>query len=266
MKQLLLFLFIISGLSFTGYAQIMKSLKDKIYNKTESKSSSSKEKSAAQYDSLMNQYNLPEYNTTNLGAFAGSMGSVSPSVLPDAYVFSHIYKIRMKSGQGNFDLEYYLTKSSNFLGSSVNAGNNMQVKMVHDYERSLMVNYLNGKPMVMKIPPSTNSTDDKEKPYTIKPLPNRNFLGYDCPGKQMENEDFVLTVYIAPSLGVGMCNPFEREAGNPNPAFTLRGDDKSNGLVMFMDIVDKKNKGKKSASGTMECISFEPKQTVIKNR
>lgn len=73
-------------------------------------------------------------------------------------------------------------------------------------------------------PPNTAeaSVENKDTAFTIEDLPNKKFLGYDCFGKQMENEEYVMRLYVASERGVGMCNPFESESGNPGPAFRLQ--------------------------------------------
>lgn len=252
----------------TSKAQVLKGIKDKISNRlANGLSKKNTEKSSVDVDSVMRKLDGFNMDNNTLSAYGVGMGMLNSSVLPDAYLFTHLYRIRMKSSMGTFDMDYLLTQSGNYLGSEVTPKESMKVVMVYDYEKKLIVNYLNGKPMVMRLPEVGSSSEEgKDTAYVVTNLPNKKFLGYDCFGRQMENEEYLLTLYVAPDLGVGMCNPFENQTGNSSPALRLNKKSSNGGLIMHMDIKDKKNKGDKNTSGTMECILFEKKQTVIKNR
>jgi len=102
--------------------------------------------------------------------------------------------------------------------------------------------------------------------YTFKELPNREFLGYDCIGREMENDEYKFTIYIAPDMEAGFGNMFKSEHANIPPAMQKFALEYENGLMMYMEMMDKKNKKKKNTSATMECVAFEPTEMVIYTR
>ena len=267
-KHTLLFvlLFVLYG---TVDAQVLKSLKEKIAEKVgKTNASKNSGKNSAQADSVMRELNRAGFgDAINGNPFAMGMGMVDPSVLPEKYTFSHLYRIRMKAEKGDIEMDYYLTKSGNYIGNIVKARKNDSVTMVHDYEKRLIVNYLNGQPMVMRLPEAGQfSSSEKDTVVQIRTIPNKVILGHNCIGKQMENDDYLLTLYVAPDLGVGMCNPFEQDGAATGTGYRLRKKETNGGLVMQMLIVDKKKKGPQNNDGSMECILFEEKELIIKNR
>ena len=101
--------------------------------------------------------------------------------------------------------------------------------------------------------------------YSFKELPNRQFLGYDCIGREMENDEYKFTMYIAPDIESGFGKMFKSEHTDLPPAMQKFAHEYKNGLVMYMKMVDKNNVGKKSknATATMECVAFEPTNLVV---
>ena len=82
----------------------------------------------------------------------------------------------------------------------------------------------------------------------------------------MENDDYKFTVYIAPDMKAGFGNMFKSEHANIPPAMQKFSQEYENGLMMYMEMVDKKNSKKKNTSATMECLAFEPSDLVINTR
>ena len=82
----------------------------------------------------------------------------------------------------------------------------------------------------------------------------------------MENEEYKFTIYIAPDLEAGFGNMFKSEHANIPPAMQKFSEEYKNGLMMYMEMVDKKNKKKKNTNATMECVAFEPTNLVINTR
>lgn len=250
-------------------AQLLKGIKEKVASKIAGLDKKDSVKSTPQNSAATNQAEDDEKNSAKFGSKMLGMGMMTgdPSILPDAYTFSHIYQLRTQFGGENIDMDYYLTKTGKFFGSSLKGKEGVSMTMVSDIEKNIVVNYMEGQPFVMKMPKSKELPEEnKDIDFKITDLPNKTFLGFNCKGKQLEDDLSVITVYVAQDLGIGMFNPFENQGAMPNKSIKLRNIRYDPGLIMYMMITDKKSKNDKKDTITMECISFQEKQTVLKNR
>lgn len=228
--------------------------KDMIINKTADKAA---EKTAGAMDKLLNP---------DLSKLMNPSGKkIDMDNLPDAYHFSYLYRLKMSTQSGEIEFDYYLNPDMPYMGSKMNIG--MDMTMVFDEGNKAIITVMNGMPIAteMEMNEGFNEEDLKYvKEYTITELPNREFLGYDCIGRLMENEDYKFTVYIAPNVESGFGNVFKSDRANMPPAMQAAAQEYENGLMMYMEMEDKKNKRNKSTSGIMECVAFESKETVIR--
>lgn len=269
MKQILLIIFLIAGVGITTVnGQFLKDLKnrtldrskDVVIGKTADKAA---DKTGQAMDKILN----PDF-----GKLMGPGGKkVDMSKVPDAYHFNYRYALKMTTREGTIDIDYYLSKTEPYMGVKMNMG--MEMSMVFDEGNKIMFTYVNGMATATEMDLSDDANQEDMSmynDYTFKELPNRRFLDYDCIGREMENADYKFTIYIAPDMEAGFGNMFKSEHANIPQAMKKFSREYENGLMMYMEMLDKKNsnKKKKNTSATVECIAFEPVEMVIntKNR
>ena len=192
---------------------------------------------------------------------------VDMSNVPDTYNFNYRYAMKMTTREGAIDIDYYLSKTEPYMGVKMNMG--MEMFMVFDEGNKIMFTKVNGMATATKM--DLNSEVNQEdlniyNDYTFKELPNRQFLDYDCVGREMENDDYKFTIYIAPDMEAGFGTMFKSEHANIPPAMQKFAGEYENGLMMYMEMVDKKSKKKKNTSATMECVAFEPNEMVLNTK
>ena len=273
MKKILLIAVIITsfGVSHSN-AQFLDKLKKRVLEKTEDViinkaankvADKAGDKTGEAMDKLLN----PDF-----GSIMNPMGKkVDMSKLPASYNFDYLYAMKMTTQQGAVDMDYYLSKTEPYMGMKMNMGEdkNMNMSMVFDEGNKTIFTYVNGMAMATEMDLS-NTLDDEDmdmyNDYTFKELPNREFLGYDCIGREMENDEYKFTIYIAPNMEAGFGNMFKSEHANIPPSMQKFSQEYENGLMMYMEMMDKKNKDKKNSSATMECVAFEPTNLVINTK
>ena len=226
------------------------------------------EKAADKTGEAMDKLLNPDF-----GSMMNPMGSkVDMSKLPEAYKFDYLYSLKMATQEGDVNMDYYLSKTEPYMGVKMNMSKDkdMSMSMVFDEANKAIFTNVNGMAVATEMDLSKVANEAEEmdmyNDYTFKELPNRTFLGYDCIGREMENEEYKIITYIAPDMEAGFGNMFKSEHANLPPAMQKFSDEYKNGLMMYMEMVDKKNKNKKSGSVTMECVAFEPTNLVINTR
>lgn len=265
MKQLVLIAVLIAGFGVShSNAQFLKELRDRTLEKTKDvvigkTADKAADKAGDAMDKLLN----PDF-----GNFMNPGGKkVDMSTLPASYNFDYRYALKMTTQGGEIDFDYYLSKTEPYMGAKVNMG--MEMSMVFDEGNKVMFTYVNGMATATEMD-FTDALDEKDSDmynnFTFKELPNRKFLGYDCIGREMESDDHKFTVYIAPDMEAGFGNMFKSEHAKIPSAMQKFAQEYENGLMMYMEMVDKKNKKKKNTSATMECIAFEPTDLAISTR
>lgn len=273
MKKILLIVVIISsfGVSHSN-AQFLNKLKKRVMEKTEDlvidkAADKVADKAADKTGEAMDKLLNPDF-----GSMMNPMGKkVDMSKLPASYNFDYRYAMIMRTQEGEIGMDYYLSKTEPYMGVKMNMGQdkNMNMSMVFDEGNKTLFTYVNGMAMATEM--DLSDTVDKEdvdmyKDYTFKELPNREFLGYDCIGREMENDEYKFTIYIAPNMEAGFGNMFKSKHANIPPSMQKFSKEYENGLMMYMEMVDKKGKKKKNTNAIMECVAFEPTDLVINTR
>jgi hypothetical protein len=204
------------------------------------------------------------------GLMKGGGKKVDRAELPDSYEFSYKYSLKMTTQEGNIIFDYYLNPASGYMGVKMDMGADMFIVM--DQERKVNINYINsGGNSIATASSAINLNEDNMdsyqdlQDYVITDLPNKEFLGYDCIGKQMENEEWKFIMYIAPDMEVSFQDVFKQDNSKLPPAMQIYAEQFENSLMMYMDMVDKKGKKKKNISGTMECVGIEQVNFSIHN-
>ncbi len=270
MKRTLLItaLLISIGVSHSN-AQFLNKLKKRVIEKTEDlviEKAADKvaDKAANKTGEAMDKLLNPDF-----GSIMNPTGKkVDMSKLPASYNFDYLYAMKMSTQDGEVGMDYFLSKTEPYMGVKMNMGEdkNMNMSMVFDEGNKTIFTYVNGMAIATEMDLS-NAVDNEEidvyNDYTFKELPNRQFLGYDCIGREMENNEYKFTVYIAPNMEAGFGNMFKTEHTNIPPSMQKFSKDFENGLMMYMEMQDKNNK---NISATMECVAFEPTDLVINTR
>lgn len=191
--------------------------------------------------------------------------------LPRSYTFDYLYALKMSTAEGVVNTEYYLHTEKPYMASKIDQGP-QNMSMILDSENNVQIMVMDDIVSAMEIPFSGEiSAEDAEynNTFKIKKLPNKTFLGYNCLGYEMENKDHKIITYVAPHMEVSFQNIFNSpQQGNSMPTseiYKVIGADVSNGLMMYMELTDKKSR-KKNKVSTMECVAYKPINKVINIR
>lgn len=258
MKTKLIVIAFLMSMLFTNdaEAQFLKKLKKKVedqveqtvINKTAEKAS---EKASKSMDKVLDP---------NFGG--GKQGKkVKIENLPANFSFEYKYQLMLSTSQGDMKMDYLLKPGASYLGVSMDVGPKMF--MIIDGKQNLSYMFIDSNDNKICTATSLDITEDLDDElndfdnYTITTLPNKTFLGYDCPGMQMENDDYVFIMYYTNEAPVSFKDVFKTDPDRIPVALRSHFKDNPNSLMMYMDMKDKKNKGKKNTSGTMECTSLE---------
>ncbi|KPQ13346.1 MAG: hypothetical protein HLUCCX10_13285 [Algoriphagus marincola HL-49] len=267
-KSILILLTLVCSIPMAE-AQFLKNLKKRVEERTKEVI----EYKTADKAGQMTENAMEKILNPNLGGLMKDGGkgmSVDASELPDTYFFEYRYAMKMSTSAGEIQFDYFLNPNESYLGYKMDMG--MDLFSIIDEERKVIVNYIDGNPIAtsMDIAEDGESLDYEDEidyeSFTLTELPNREFLGYDCMGRQMENEQFKFIVYFATDMPANFDNVFKNTQSNLPPEFQRLVDENQGSLMMFMEMEDKENKGKKNGSATMECVAFEPYEYTISNR
>lgn len=258
MKTKLSLIAILFFMVFTNHveAQFLKKLKKKVEDRVEQTVIDKTANKAAEKASK----SMDKVFDPNLGG--GKQGKkIIPENLPESFSFKYKYQMTMTTSEGEMNMDYYLKPGASYLGISMSVGPKMF--MVMDGEKNINYMFLDSKDT--KICTATSLETEGEiddelnelNDYNITTLPNKPFLGFDCPGIQMENDDYVFIMYYTSEAEVSFNDVFKTDPDRIPVALRSHFKDNENSLMMFMDMKDKKNKRKKNTSGTMECTLLE---------
>ncbi|WP_179008449.1 DUF4412 domain-containing protein [Winogradskyella forsetii] len=176
------------------------------------------------------------------------------------YNFSHKYVMQVKSDKNTATLNYYLTNSGEYIGSTVPDKNGKEdVITVMDLDRTTMFMFMdkNGdkSQMAMKLNLEEVTNDAMtETDIEITPTENtKNILGYTCKEFKVSGKDLNGLVWVAPNAEISFSKSFYSIKAK-------KGIDQSwmkllNGLTMEMDMVDTSKR--KPQNIKMSCIALE---------
>lgn len=258
------FIFIFSS---TVEAQFLNRLKNRIVERTEDviinkAADKAAERTSEAMDKILNQ-NLD--GLFNVGT--GKM--VDAAELPAEYKFNYLYRIKMATGEGDMEMDYFFNKNESYFGARSQMAPDMI--MVFDVDKNLFVIKTGESVIARQIDLDANletaEEDDFYNDYTFKELPNKEFLGISCPGYEMENDENKFVVYIAPDVGVGFGSANGSKIVNMPKEMQTFSKKYEKGLMMYMEMENKLDTKKKDKSLTsMECIEFTETDSTIKIR
>lgn len=269
MKKILLFICAVMMLGLEAEAQFLKDLKKKVEERTKDVVEYKvAEKAGQTTENAMDKILNPNFK----GLGGNKIGKpIDSATLPDSYSFQYRYALKVNTSEGDMTINYYLNESASYMGIKMDAG--MDFFMVMDDENKVMVSFINDQAIATSLDIGEEIDEEEVNnfnydDYTITELPNREFLGYDCIGRKMESEEHTFIMYMAMDMPVAFNNEVFESGPNALPA-ELRSlqSDYQNGLMMYMEFIDKKNtKKKKNTSGIMECVAYEPVELQVNVR
>ncbi|WP_203293000.1 DUF4412 domain-containing protein [Luteirhabdus pelagi] len=273
--KLLLVVGCLTAFSFQAEAQFFKKLKKKveksventIHRKTADKAS--KETGEVMDDVLEGDGKENDAgNNDNRSSFpmGGMMGGKMENV-PSQYSFEWVYRLKMemKKERNNMELEYFLKEDAPYWGAKFYQDKQemaMNTFMVYDNQSKLMVMFMNqeGRKMATasKMPKNIAETAAENsgiEDYTMKKIAGKTILGYDCDGFEIENDEYIITMYVTFDVPVSFSDVYGQSDKMPkgfNPEWLKKGD--AEGLVMQMHM-DEKNSNRNDM--TMTCVKLE---------
>jgi len=254
---ILVFLFIGMG----AQAQFWKKIKDRAKDAAEETVlNKTAEKAAEKTDKTLDKIFDMDF---------GKSSKVDPAILQKSYEYNWKYTLQMQHKKGNMNINYHLREGGTDFGSTFEMDQSTEVMngmfMVMDESAGVTAILMerNGKKFgqvmssltdkVSEIAEQENTMSDAE----FKEIGTKEILGYECQGFQMENEDVIMTMYVAFDTPVS----FNQLAAGQNAKRLPKGIDPKwmdkigdNSLMMEMDVVNKK---KPKQSTTMTCVALE---------
>ena len=212
---------------------------------------------------------------TKLGGLIGKSAKLKPEMLPDSYEFNWLFRTLIKDGKGNEsnmdfmfmegDVKYYGMEMSN---EQLKGQGQLFVVTDRGLEISTMF-MLKQKGMgsenmaqMVSLPKEALENNAKnEEHYTYSELPPKVILNYNCKGIQMENDEYLMTLYYATDAPVSFFKVFGDDKKSIPKGFDPKWlDQMKDGLVMEMVCTNKK---KDKYSFTMTAQSLEQKDMAI---
>ncbi|MEX0996811.1 MAG: DUF4412 domain-containing protein [Flavobacteriaceae bacterium] len=244
------------------HAQFLKKLGKKVENKVENTViNKTSNKAGKETGKAVDKVLEPE--TNNKKDQKKSSTPKASKKLPSNYEFDYQYRLTMTTTQGKMDIDYFLKPGASYMGTKMNQGVEMFMVMDGDSNTNYMFMDSGGNKIAMATSLKGNdiiNSTNHENDYTITDLPPKTILGYNCIGKQMENDEYLIKMYFTTEAKVSFNDVFQSGNDQIPDAMKAHFNSADGALMMYMDMVDKKNKGKKSSSATMECTLLQPKK------
>lgn len=251
------------GISANLNAQFGKKLKEAVQKKTENAIiEKTSNKAQKQTEKAMDGILNPDLSGNNKGIPGMSNETVDKSKLPSSYSFQYQYDLKMSTNQNDIQMTYLLSKQGNYMGAIMPQTN---MEMVFDYQNNAMITIMSGMSTVLPLQTLNFGDEDTSiNDYKITNLPNKTFLGYDCIGRQMENDDYKFIIYMATNLDVNISRMFQGQSANLPASTKELMEQYDNAMMMYMEMTDKKKKGKNATNGVIECVGFKEVNNNIK--
>ncbi len=258
LKTLVVTAMLFAFLGQTVNAQFLDKLKKSVEQKVEQTvinktSDKVAQKTDKTLDKMFNQ---------KLGGGGGK--KVTPSNVPESFSFEYQYRLTMTTNQskGKMNLDYFLRPGASYMGIKMNQG--QEVFMIMDGQTNISYMFINSGENKIATATAIEGDDIIEDDainydnYTITDLPNKTFLGYDCKGKKIESTEHIFVMYFTNEAPVSFNDVFKMDTDRIPTAIKGQFNEGENATMMYMEMKDKINKGKRNTSGTIECTLLEP--------
>lgn len=196
-------------------------------------------------------------------------GKSDNSKLPETYQFQWEYKTVIKSsGNEEMNMDYLINPDSVYFGMQISSEEYKQMDfmcIVTDPAIETSTTFMSSKnqnmAMLSKIPSDLNKKE-KETKMSFKEIGSKEILGFECYGIELENADYIGTMYFTLDAPVSFKAIFAYSQKNTPKGFdpALLEVLAEEALLMEMNF---ENKKKKKQSFTMTAKSLEQKETTI---
>ncbi|WGD35254.1 DUF4412 domain-containing protein [Olleya sp. YS] len=226
-----------------------KTLEKKVEEKTERETEKA-------FDSTFN--NSKKNKKANPFNVSGSKAEPASS-----YTFSHKYVMKIESGKRAVNINYYLSDSQDYFGTSMPEQD--QMISVMDFKRKSLFMFMNtnGSKMLMSTKLDFEDlTDDAIEETDVSVTATgktKTILGYTCEEFKVVGKDMTGTVWIAPNAGVSFAKSFYNVKAKKGASQSWMK--MLNGLTMEMDMVDTSKR--KPQRIKMTCIALDKTTTTI---
>ncbi len=260
---IVLFLF----LGVNSQAQFWKKIKDRAKDAAEETVlNKTSEKAAEKTDKTMEKIFDMD--------FGKGMSTIDPSVLPESYTYTWRYTLQMEHKKGSMAIDYFLRENGTDYGSKLmmqqkNVTTGMLMIMDPARGTTTILMDMGGQKTGQVIASPQEKLEelvqeDVPTDYDFKEIGTKEILGYTCQGFQMENEEAIITMYVASNTPVSLNQVYGNDSKRLPKGFDPKWLDRigENSLMMEMDF---KNKKKPKQSSKMRCIALEesPLEIVI---
>lgn len=207
----------------------------------------------------------------DLGGMMGD-SNMDPSILPESYNYEWRYTLQTEHKKGNMKMHYYLREEgSDFVSRMEMQQQSMMGGMLMLIDPALNVTSIlmnsKGKKhgQIISTPEMDLSNTDFENSmdgYEFKEIGTKEIIGYRCQGFQIENEDTIMTMYVAFDTPVSLNKVYGNDPKRLPKGFDPKWLDKigKNSLMMEMDFHNKK---KPKQSAKMRCVALEKDPLTI---
>lgn len=260
MKYLSITVFAFLLVANTANAQFLKKLKNKIEEKVENTVTENiSNKAATEADKSLNK--MWESNM-NLG-----ISKADYSEIPDSYNFSWKYNMTIETKDGETEIIYLFEEDADYLGTLINQDTG-KMTMIFDPSKNLNSMFMENddSKMVMASKISIDAEELEEMSQydemKITEIGNKKIAGYNCSGFRMENEEYIVISYITGETNLNFGSMFQNK-GNPRIPKAVDAEwfkKYSDGLMLEMDVTDKKNK---EGNMKMYCTSLVEEKIQI---
>ena len=221
-------------------------------------------KSAKQSEQIVANETIPNNNSI-IDQLSRSPSNENISIadiskVPAVYNFDWRYDIKIENKEGENFISYLLKKDASYYAMKVSPSDHLF--MVLDPALQLMVMFMetDGKKMMnaaqYNFKRSTvdySSTKNNPGKYKLKKVGNKNILGFNCKGYQVENEEGVITFYITSEPDINFKAIYNSDKTNLPQNFNPDWFDKGKGILMQLSLEGMKNA---KNNMTLTCIKL----------
>ena len=196
-------------------------------------------------------------------------GKSGNTKLPDTYQFQWEFKTILKSpGNEEMNMNYLINPGSVYYGMQIANEEHKQMDfmcIVMDPTIETSTTFMSSKnqkmSMLSKMP--SDGKKEKDSKMSFKEIGTKEILGFECYGIEVENADYIGTMYFTLDAPISFSAIFANSPENTPKGFdpALMQVLEEEALLMEMNFEHKK---KKKQSFTMTAESLEQKETIIK--
>lgn len=274
MKQIKSFLIVFLVTAFcvnSLQAQFLKKLKDKVEQRVED----AVIEKTAQKATEKTENAMDRVFDLNLGGKSAGGNKVNPENIPASFNFEYQYRLTMSTDDGTLDMDYLLMPGASYVGTSFSQSGST-IFMILDGESSINYMFISaeGNKFVSATKLDINPFEDDDvvmddemnfDDLTMTVLPSKTFLGYECEGRLLENDEYSMTMYFTTDAPVSFDQVYKADDKRLPASIANRLKQHEGSLMMYFEYNLKnppkkaKKKDNQMQSAKMECTLLEAK-------